>query len=72
MAATHLTTTRRLVPLAQAAGYAGVCVRTLRRRIAEGQLPAYRVGPRLIRVDLAELDAMFQRIPTAAVGGDTP
>ncbi len=44
----------RLVPLADAAEYFHVSVKTLRRRIADGTIAGYRVG-RLIRVDLDEL-----------------
>jgi hypothetical protein len=40
-------------------------MRTLRRYIAHGRLTGYRVGPRLIKVDLNELDAMASPIPTA-------
>ena len=50
---------RRLVPLADAAEYAGVCTKTMRRWIAESKVPGYRAG-RLIRVDLNELDAAFR------------
>ncbi len=39
------------VPLKQAAQFFGVDVRTVRRWISDGRLVAYRVGPRLIRVD---------------------
>jgi len=39
--------------------------RTIRRYISTGTLRGYRVGPRLIRVDLAELDALLCPIPTA-------
>jgi excisionase family DNA binding protein len=56
---------RRLVSLAEAAEWAGVCERTLRRRIADGTLTAYRLGPRLIRIDLTELGALLREIPTA-------
>jgi excisionase family DNA binding protein len=42
-------------------------VRTLRRRIAGGDLAAYRTG-RLIRVDPSDVDQMLVRIP--AVGAD--
>ena len=55
----------RLTPIAGAAEYAGVCPKTIRRRIAAGDLTGYRMGPRLIRVDLNELDAMLRPIPTA-------
>lgn len=47
--------TRGMVSLAEAADLAGVSIRTLRRRIADGVLPAYRTGPRLIRLDPADL-----------------
>ena len=53
---------RRLDSMNNAADYAGVCTKTIRRWIADGRLTAYRVGPRLIRVDLDELDSMFRPI----------
>ena len=52
--------------LSSAAPRAGVSERTLRRWIAEGRLAGYRVGPRLLRVHRAELDALFSAVPTAA------
>ena len=55
---------RRMESLAAAAQYAGVTTMTIRRRIAAGDLTGYRFGPRLIRVDLDELDAAMQPIPT--------
>ncbi len=60
---------RRLASLADAAEYASISTKTIRRRIACGDLTAYRLGPRLIRVDLTELDAMLRPIPTASAGG---
>jgi excisionase family DNA binding protein len=56
---------RRYGSIAEAADLVGTSTRTVRRRIADGSLTGYRMGPRLIRVDLAELDAMFRPIPTA-------
>lgn len=53
------------VSIAEAAEYCGVCTRTIRRYISRGALPAYRVGPKLIKVSLADLDALSKRIPTA-------
>lgn len=53
--------------LASAAERAGVSERTVRRWIADGRLAGYRVGPRLLRVDRAELDALFAVVPTAAI-----
>jgi excisionase family DNA binding protein len=54
----------RRAKLAPAAEYAGTSTKTLRRRIAEGALPGYRLGARTIVVDLNDVDALFQRIPT--------
>jgi len=56
---------RKLVSQAAAAAYIGCHVRTIRRRIADGSLTGYRMGPRLIRVDLHELDAIMRPMPTA-------
>lgn len=54
--------------IAQAAERAGVSPDTIRRRIADGTLPAYRVGPKLIRVDAADVDARLRRpIPAGGV-----
>jgi excisionase family DNA binding protein len=55
---------RRLRPLNDAAAYAGCSRYTLRRRIADGTLTGYRLGPRLISVDLNEIDATLRPIPT--------
>lgn len=52
--------------LPDAADYVGQSVKTLRRRIAAGTLPAYRFGPRSIRVRLADLEASGHRVPSAA------
>lgn len=57
---------QRLRSVAVAADYADVTTRTVRRWIANGLLPGYRVGPRLIKVDLDDLDRIItRRIPTA-------
>jgi excisionase family DNA binding protein len=56
---------RRLVSLATAAAYADVSTRTLRRYIAQGRLTGYRVGPRLVKVDLNELQNLASPIPSA-------
>lgn len=58
---------RQLVSLNVAAEEADVSTKTIRRRIADGTLPAYRVG-RLVKVDLNDLDRLAVRIPAA--GGD--
>lgn len=51
--------------LADAATYADLSVKTVRRRIADGTLPAYRAG-RLIKVRREDLDVLFRQIPNGA------
>lgn len=63
--APHTTTNRRLASIADAAAYADVSARTVRRYIAAGRLTGYRVGPRLVKIDLADLDQLAKPIPTA-------
>jgi excisionase family DNA binding protein len=46
--------------LAEAAERTHVSVRTLRRWIAQGRLNVYRVGPRLLRVDPDDVEAMMK------------
>jgi excisionase family DNA binding protein len=46
--------------LADAAARTHVSTRTLRRWIAEGRLQAYRVGPRLVRLDPASVDQLMK------------
>ena len=53
-----------------AADYAGVPRRTLRDWVSRGRLPAYRIGPRQLQVDLNDIDALRVRIPTAEPGGN--
>ena len=50
---------KRLVSLAIAADYANVSQRTIRRYVASGLLRAYRVGPRLLKIDLDDLAALL-------------
>ena len=52
-------------PVPDAARYACVSSRTLRRWIAEGKLPARRVGPRLLQVSRADLDKLIRPVPAA-------
>ena len=58
-------TSRRLVSVAAAAEVLGVCTKTVRRYIAGGQLNGYRLGARMIRVDLAEVESLLRAIPAA-------
>ncbi|MCM0622840.1 helix-turn-helix transcriptional regulator [Nocardioides bruguierae] len=63
----HPQPSRRLVPVSVAADYAGVSPKTIRRRIAQGELVGYRLGTsgRTLRVDLTQVEALLQPIPTA-------
>ena len=48
---------RNYASLKQAAEYLGVTDHKIRQMIADGRITGYRNGPRLIRVDLNEIDA---------------
>lgn len=56
--------TRRLRKLPVVAEQYGVSIKTLRRRISSGELPAYRLGKRVILVDLDDVESLLKRIPT--------
>lgn len=53
------------ISLAQAADILGISVHTLRRRIAAGELPAFRTGKRIIRVRVRDLEKVLRRVPSA-------
>ena len=55
----------RYAKIPVAAEYAGVCSKTIRRRISDGSLTGHRFGQRLILVDLDELDGLMRPIPSA-------
>jgi len=61
--------TERTLPvylsLEQAAEVMSLSVKTIRRRIADGTIPAYQCGRRPIRIRLDELEAALRRIPSA-------
>ncbi len=56
----------RLVSIPVAAETADVCTKTIRRYISAGRITGYRVGPRLIKVDLNELESLLLQ----PIGGD--
>lgn len=56
----------RDLSIAEAAHRKNVSAKTIRRWIADGRLPAERVGPRLIRIHPEDLDAIGRRIPSGA------
>lgn len=70
MTSTDPHTSNPYLTLAEASRYLGQSIKTLRRRIASGVLPAYRFGPRLIRVRLQDLEATATKIPNARTSSD--
>jgi excisionase family DNA binding protein len=60
------TADRTWLSLAEAREHTGLSIKTLRKRIAEGSLPAYRVGPRVLRVRRVDVDSLFRRVPSAS------
>jgi excisionase family DNA binding protein len=58
-------TKRQYESLSDASLRTGLSTRTLRRRIAAGTLPAYRSGPRILRLDPDDVDRLMRRLPTA-------
>jgi excisionase family DNA binding protein len=59
---------RRRASIRQAAEYAGVSSRTIRRYIVAGRITGYRIGPKLLKVDLNEIDRIITPVPAAAAG----
>lgn len=57
--------------LAGAAQFLRVDARSVRNYIARGDLPAARIrGSRLIRIKIADLEALLRPVPSARSGGD--
>lgn len=57
---------KAMVTIAAAANYLSVSVPTVRRMIQRGELPAVRLSPQVIRVRVADLDALGE--PVANIG----
>ncbi|MCV7204656.1 excisionase family DNA-binding protein [Mycolicibacterium peregrinum] len=60
-------TNPELIPLTEAAKRLGVHYRTIRRWIAEGRIDAVRVGPRMLKIDAAQLDRLVNPIGGGAL-----
>jgi excisionase family DNA binding protein len=56
---------RRLATLTEAADYTGRHRVTLRRWISEGKITGYRQGPKLLLVDLDEIDRLYRPVTIA-------
>ena len=63
---------RRWASIGEAAEYMHVGRSTIRGWVAEGLLPAYRVGPKILQVDLDDLDALRVRWQEDEDGGPEP
>lgn len=61
---TTTTPAQRYVSLKESAAYLGVTERTIRNFIARGEIPAYRIGSRAIRIDRGDLDRIITPVPT--------
>ena len=60
---------QRLSTVPDAADVFGCHPSTLRRYIATGRITGYRFGPRMLRVDLDEIEAMLTPLATAKNAG---
>ena len=54
---------RHYVGLTEAANRLGVSTETIRRFIRAGRLTRYQLGDRIVRIDVAELDALTRPAP---------
>ena len=52
--------------IGQAADFLGLTERSIRRYIADGKLPAFRLGEKQIRIRVADVDTLLVPIPTGA------
>jgi len=59
----NTSTPRRWADLDAAAAYFHCSTKTVRRMISRGEITGYRVGSRMVRVDLNELDDLARPIP---------
>lgn len=56
------------ITLERAAQITEQSVKTIRRRVSDGSLPAYKFGPRNIRIRLEDLEALARRMASARSG----
>jgi excisionase family DNA binding protein len=60
----------KTISMAEVADNYGISLTTIRRYIAAGKLTAYRIGPRMIRLDAAQVERelLQNQIPNGATG----
>jgi excisionase family DNA binding protein len=58
----HNNSSRKYVTLSEAADYLGVTPRTVRQMVADSRLRAYKLGDRVVRLRLDEIDAAMQPV----------
>lgn len=54
-----------LVSVADAASHYSVHPRTIHKLIDAGKIRPFRIGPKVLRIDLTQTDALFQWVPEA-------
>lgn len=57
---------RAFVSQAEAAEMLGVTERTIRNFVSRGELRAYKVGGRLVRIDVVDLEQLLRQIPAVS------
>jgi excisionase family DNA binding protein len=62
MARKYATPQRELIGIPEAARLLNVDGHTIRRQIAKGRLPAYRVGTKLIRLRRKDVEALLRPV----------
>jgi len=58
---------RELIGITDAAGILNVDNRTIRRFIAEGRIPGFRIGDKVLRVDRADVEKLIVPVLPEAV-----
>lgn len=59
----------RYTTIKETADRLGVSGMTIRRMVARGELSAYRIGPRVLRLDADEVDRLAVKVPAGATAG---
>ena len=55
----HAPVPRAYIGVSEAAAYLDLSEKTIRRLIDSGELTAYKYGPRVLRLKISDLDAVF-------------